>query len=211
MSMKSNCSKGQSALGGALLGSLVVSILALPAGEMAQGWAATPATSSDGQTAMGLTAAPPPVVWKPSVRPFDFRPNGNLPFSFIPPPTESATGHGAKEFSFHPRESAAFPLFNARPLFGQATNGAQSAENSPPSPKHGVRKKYLALGILGALEAAGGAAAVAGSNSVCTTNNIGNNGPAKSICSNVHTAGEVMIPVGAAVAVLGFYLAFKHH
>jgi hypothetical protein len=211
MSMKSDCSKAQSALGGALLALLVVSILALPAGEMAQGWAATPASSSDGQTAMALTAAPSPVIWRPSLKPFDFRPNGNSPFSFIPPPTESATGHGAKEFSFNPRGSAAFPLFNAKPLFDQATNGAQSAENSTPVTKHSVRKKYLALGILGALGAAGGAAAVAGSNSVCTTNNLGNNGTAKSICSNVHTAGEVMIPTGAAVAVLGFYLAFKHH
>lgn len=210
MAMESSRSRGQSAAGGALLGLLIVSILALPAGEMAQGWAATPASSSDSQTAMAPTAAPSAVIWKPSLRPFDFRSNGNLSLSFAPSRADSVADPGLKEWSFNPRGNAAFPLSSAKPLTDQATNGTQLAETTTPTAKHGVRKKYLALGILGALGAAGGAVAVAGSNSVCTTNNIGNNVTAKSICGNVHTAGEVMIPVGAAVAVLGFYLAFRH-
>jgi len=211
MSMKSNCSRGQSAAGGALLALLVVSILALPAGEMARVWAATAASSSDSPAAMSQTATS---SLSPSIllsKPFDLRLNGNSLSGFTPSPTGSVAEPSLKEYSFTPRDSAAFPLFSAKPLFGQATNGAQSAETTTPKTKHGVRKKYLALGILGALGAAGGAAAVAGSNSVCTTNNIGNNGTAKSICSNVHTAGEAMIPAGAAVAVLGLYLAFRHH
>ena len=211
MSMKKTCSKGQSALGGALLALMVVSILALPASELALGWSAPPSSSADTQTTLDLNAAPSPVPRKPSPKPFDFAMKGSLPFSLTSPPAGSVRGSGLKGSSFNARDGAAVPLFNAKPLFDQPTSGAASVETATPQTKHGVRKKYLAMGILGSLEAAGGAAAIAGSNSVCTTNNIGNNLTAKSICGHVHTAGEVMVPVGAAVAVLGFYLAFRHH
>jgi len=211
MSKKSTLPRGQSSAVGALLALLVVSILALPAGEMARGWAATAATSSDSPSAMSQTATSSPSPSNLLLGPFDLRLDGNSLLGFTPSPIGNAAGQSLKEFSVNARNSGAFPLFNARPLFDHGTNGAPSVENTQPQTKHGVRKKYLALGILGVLGAAGGVVAVAGSNSVCTTNNIGNNGTAKSICSNVHTAGEVIIPAGAAVAVLGFYLAYRRH
>jgi len=209
MLAKKSRSMSRSAVPGALLALLIVSTLALPVGEVDRVWAATVA---DSQAATTQPASLLPAASNLYLTPFElsFRVDAKSLALYSAPSLTGAAGRSWKELSLITPGKSALPRFNTPPLFDNSSNGQQLTESAQTKPKHGVRKKYLALGILGVLGPAGGAVAVAGSNSVCTTSNIGNNGTAKSVCSSVHTAGEVMIPAGAAVAVLGFYLAYRH-
>ena len=68
--------------------------------------------------------------------------------------------------------------------------------------KH-VGKGGLALGIVGIGVAALGVFFVAADRN-CANQILSN------VCTDIHTAGAVMIPSGAALAVTGFYLAYRH-
>lgn len=81
--------------------------------------------------------------------------------------------------------------------------GPASGGNAGKKP---IGKGGLALGIVGAGVAALGVVLMAGSgsHSTCANQLLSN------VCNDAHTAGEVMVPAGAALAVTGFYLAFRH-
>jgi hypothetical protein len=196
MSVKSRVLRMRNALAGVLLALLIASIVVVPEQTLAGELPATPSHS--------LRFDPLQAGATQSDKPFSL--NVKLPSLFTASPEVNSPGSGLNEFQSAGlgQGSIVRPLFDPRPLFDQTDNGR------PESEKRGVRKRYLALGILGLVGVAGGAVAVTQSNKYCTTNNIAGNGQAQSICSSVHTAGEVMIPVGAAVAVLGFYFAFRH-
>jgi len=199
----------RSTVAGSMLALLIVSTVALPLGDVARGWAATP---TDSQAAISQHASLPPILSNLSMTPYEMptRLDGSSSVAFATLSLRSVAGLNWKGVTLSARSKSARSLFSTGPLFDNPANGQQSNEKTHLKTKQGVRKKYLALGILGALGAAGGVVAVAGSNTVCTTNNIGSNTQAKSICNSVHTAGEVMIPAGAGVAVVGFYLAFRN-
>lgn len=97
------------------------------------------------------------------------------------------------------------------PLFGAGRLADQTAGASQPEPpKTGVNKRYLALGIFGLVDVAAGAIAASQSNKYCLTTNITTGGQSQTSCNSFPTAGKVLIPVGAAIAGLGFYMAFRH-
>jgi hypothetical protein len=76
--------------------------------------------------------------------------------------------------------------------------------------KRGVSKKFIALGVLGAVVAVGGVVAMneAKHNSNCATGTAA--ATAQQVCGDVHTAGKIMLPVGAGVAALGFFFGLRH-
>lgn len=196
MFLKRNALLHRGAVAGVLLALSIVSILTFPVSAVAEEPGATP---SDSRTAPLRPAAVLPSFtvadWQMPVKL-----NGNVLF------TASSVGLpelGPKELRFN-QPNRARPLLGPGRLFDQIDSGPTSEPE-----ERGVRKRYLALGIVGVLGVAAGAVAVTESNKYCTTNNISGNGQVQSICSNVHTGGEVMIPVGAAAAGLGFYLAFR--
>ena len=83
-------------------------------------------------------------------------------------------------------------------------SGVQGGE----SPKPEIGKKLLALSILGTLPTAVGALAIAerSHSHYCSYGT-----DAQQVCSDVRTGGEIMLPVGVAVAATGFFFAFRHH
>lgn len=198
MLLKMNRLSGRSAVAAALLALLVVSTLALPVRAIAEDSAPNQPVANQTATlgqAGGLAAAslPSPLLARPDA-PVTL--NGVTPLLFT---AAAPAGLPAPDFRQSSRERS---LFNPGPLFDQDTQESEA--------KQGVRKKYLVLGILGIVTAAGGVVAVTQSNKYCTTNNISGNGGAQQICNTAHTAGEVMIPVGLASAGLWFWLAFRH-
>lgn len=193
MLLKMNRLSGRSAVAAALLALLVVSTFALPVRAVAEDAAAsTPSQPQPTNSQAGTLAA------------------ASLPSPLLPRPDAPVTLNGVTPLLFTAAAPAGLPapdfrqrsLFNPGPLFDQDTQESEG--------KQGVRKKYLVLGILGIVTAAGGVVAVTQSNKYCTTNNISGNGGAQQICNTAHTAGEVMIPVGLASAGLWFWLAFRH-
>jgi hypothetical protein len=214
MLLKRNVLFVRSVVLGVLLALLTVSTLVFPVAAVAQESCAVPAPSSSQSSAR--PAASKEAVLLPNTMPnlqlshsqVPLKLEGNSRTLFAASSGTGLNGLSLKDFSSSPQTNLR-PILGPRSSLARSDNGQQLAEQ-PEGKKHGVRKKYLALGILGLVGAAGGAVAVTQSNKYCTTNNISGNGQAQSICSNVHTAGEVMIPVGAVVAGLGFWLAFRH-
>lgn len=90
----------------------------------------------------------------------------------------------------------------------EQTDSGQPPEQQP----QGVNKRYLVLGIIGLVDLAAGVIAVSQTNNkYCVTNNISSTtGQGQTTCNSFPTAGKVLIPVGAVVEGLGFYLAFRH-
>jgi len=102
-----------------------------------------------------------------------------------------------------------FAPFDAHTLIVSPSGAGAGSEGT--AGKKPIGKGGLVLGIVGITVAAAGVLAL-------TVSNHNAPGCAGSIsgstsyraCSDVYTAGEVMVPTGAVVAVTGFYLAFRH-
>jgi len=124
-------------------------------------------------------------------------------------------------FNWHPSSGSAFagegrrgasvpsltPLNLAK--LADDAGGANAVTNTPSQNKH-IGKGALALGILGITAAAAGAVALSESTHNQNCVKYSGNSTVSGVCSDIHTVGEVLIPVGAAVAVAGFYFAFRH-
>jgi len=90
------------------------------------------------------------------------------------------------------------------PNIAAASSEAGAASSGSSNKKH-VGKGGLALGVVGVGVAALGVVFVVADRKTSCANQILSN-----VCTDVHAAGAVMIPTGAALAVTGFYLAFRH-
>jgi hypothetical protein len=146
--------------------------------------------------ALSLSSSKNPLLLAPSAPTFDFRRlvfNGSL----------ARTGAGGGDGGIVPGKPS-FAPFNSYKLI-VSPSGARAGSGGTAG-KKSVGKGGLALGIVGAGVAVLGVVFVAasGGHTTCANELLSN------ACDDVHTAGEVMIPAGAAVAVTGFYLAFRH-
>ena len=101
--------------------------------------------------------------------------------------------------------TASIPAFNV-PKLADSPGGENAVASAPSEGRH-IRKGYLALGILGVGGVVAGAVALSMAGGVhCKSTSVA----CSDVRGDVHTAGEVMIPAGAAVAALGFIFAFRH-
>jgi hypothetical protein len=126
-----------------------------------------------------------------------------LAFNWHPSSGSAFTGEGSRGASV----PSLTPL-NLAKLANDA-GGANAVTNTPNQNKH-IGKGALALGILGIAAAAAGAVALSESTHNQNCMKYSGNSTVSGVCSDIHTVGEVLIPVGAAVAVAGFYFAFRH-
>lgn len=94
----------------------------------------------------------------------------------------------------------------ASPRFSGPLSAAREMKPpaEPPSSSGSGRGRWLALGIAGLVVAGAGAVAYAGERSVCSS------GTNSSGCNEVKTAGLVLMPVGAIMAVVGFVKYSRH-
>ncbi len=102
----------------------------------------------------------------------------------------------------------------ANPFFSLALDGGQSSSSQsatsigspakPPAAK--TKPPHHGLGV--ALAIVGTAALVSGVALFATEQSIGVCGPSSHGCSEAKDAGLVLMPVGAGVAITGFYLQF---
>lgn len=137
----------------------------------------------------------PPVESPSSNLKFDF---GALAIHGNPAGTSAGPGEGGFLAG-----NPSFATFNL-PMLTSDPGGTDPASGAANEKRH-IRKGWLVLGIIGVGVAAVGVFAVAKNTHSSCQNQILSN-----VCNDVHTAGEIMVPAGAAVAVTGFYLAFRH-
>lgn len=200
MFLKRNTLLDKGAVAGALLALSLVSTAALPVSAVAE----EPATTS------------------PERQPKRDQSIGALPNLAQPDSPTSATANGSalgpkmtlSAFAIPETSLKAFQFNQPSPLepFDPGRRFYQTDSGQPPEQQpQGVNKRYLVLGIIGLVDLAAGVIAVSQTNKYCVTNNISSTtGQGQTTCNSFPTAGKVLIPVGAVVAGLGFYLAFRH-
>lgn len=183
-----------------LLAMLMFAVVTWPAQEYAQqpgGAAGVPSEPPPiNFAALSASSCKHPLLLAPSATTCDlWRPalNGGL----------ARTAAGGGDGGSVPGKPSSAPFNFHKLIVSPSGAGAASGGTANKQP---VRKRDLTLGIVGAGVAALGVVFVArtGSHATCANQLLSN------VCDDVHTAGEVMIPAGAAGAVTGFYFAFRH-
>jgi hypothetical protein len=171
-----------------------------------------------------LTFAMPAQASDNAVRAYQVPPTTRINTSAIPNlPAEQPAPHS--RWSLLPKDFAQAPnsaLLNFAPVLARSAEPAVLAAYSLPRPEpaapfaaanangsslgsgHGY---WLALGIAGVIVAAAGVVAYAGSRSNAFF--CGGSNPSGG-CNEVRTTGLVLMPVGAAMAVTGFVMRFRH-
>jgi hypothetical protein len=189
-------------MAGGLLGLSIVSILTVPVSAVADG----PAAPSDVATAEARqsTAVLPLLGVSDSHTQVALNGLSRLNWNATVNAWVMSSPDNSWKAKFK-QPSALRPLLEPNRRLNQTNTG-----QPPEPPEGGVNKRYLALGIFGVADVVAGAIAIGQSNKYCLTTNITTGGQSQTSCSSVPTAGKVLIPVGAAIAGLGFYMAFRH-